>query len=462
MADVSLVNFFLFRSPGPTPFAAMPMGPLYIAASLREAGHIVQFLDHQLCEAPNPYAPEVVADLLMQAEADVIGISVMSNMLPFLILGLERFKQRRPNAFIVLGGSGVSGVAPALLKRFAAIDAVIAGEGEDAMIALLRARRGEVPAAEVGGMVWRGDDEIRVNPRTPRGTGIDRFPPPAYDILAENRPHYIGQQVLTARGCPYACVFCDIAPNWSRKVTYRDLDQVLDEIAQIRETDAAMGLGATQSGVSIIDDVFALSEKRVRAFCERVLARQMTFTWSCMCRVDLLDPALMDLMHQAGCRRIFLGIESGSPRVRDIAGKGLRIENVEQMIVECAQRFDTRASFILGFPFESLDDFRETAFLMAYCLAKGATTQISILSPLPQAELTRSNTDSLVFDPDLVSAMAFGSHRDNGRDCTRAALTPDIQELIQSDRQIFSAFYHFRDGLVREKMDIAKTYGVKI
>ncbi len=452
-SDACIINFFLYRRPAPEPFAAVPMGSLYIVAAVEEAGYRCELLDYQLTDADNPYDPDRIADFIAGADADVIGISTMSNMLPFLILGLERLRERGCDALVVLGGSGASGVGRRLLERHPSIDAVAVGEGERTMVDILRARAGKSAWREVDGLVWRDGGEIRENPRRPRERTLGRAPRPAYHKL--RREAYINTPVLTARGCPYSCVFCDIAPNWGRRVAVREIDDVLDEIEwQMAEAGVRR--------FSILDDVFALSRRRVEVFCERIAERGLEFEWACMCRVDLIDAELMDGMRAAGCTRLFLGIESGSPRVRKLAGKGLTIDNVEAMIAMAAERFDTRASFILGFPFETVDDFRETIMLMVFGAVRGASNQISVLSPLPQAELTADARYRLRFDPKLISSMAYARFGEDAQRSLEGALTPGVQQMIEEDPAVFSVFYHFEEGRVREKMSLARAYGVRV
>lgn len=450
--DATVVNFFLHRRQSSGPHACIPMGPLYLCSSFERAGYTCDFLDLQTHEAENPYDPGAIREFLCQARGNVVGISCMSNMLPFLILGLREFKAARPDTFVILGGSGPSGVAQQLVGRFPEIDAVVSGEGESAFVEVTEALRGKRQMSDVLGLTYRDGDAVRTNGERPRRMDVDALPWPAYEHLDVGK--YLNFPLLTARGCPFRCSFCDIAPNWDRLVGKRGIDSVLDEVEMLQDR-----YGATTIG--ILDDVFALSPRRVIEFCNRIALRGLHFEWSCMCRVDLLDESLMDQMYEAGCRRVFLGIESGSERVRALAGKEIRIQNVERMLSLVSKRFDVAASFILGFPFETLDDFRKTLMLIIYCSAIGAKPQMCVLSPLPQAGLTVEGLADLVFDPEILSGMVYSRYFDNAGSAAKSALTPDVRELIRRDREVFSAFYHFRDGMVREKLEMALRFGLR-
>lgn len=451
MSDVSLFSFFLHRPRSERPYACVPMGVLYLAAALQAAGYDVDFHDYQVSASGNPYTPESVTEFLMRARSDVLGISCMANMLPYLVLGLRRFKREHRDAYVVLGGAGPSGLGRPILERIPEVDAVVRGEGEEALVQLLAARAGRFAWDHIQGLHWRDRGCVRSNALRARRLDIGSLPWPAYDLL--DREHYIGFPVISARGCSYRCAFCDIAPNAEYRVSMRAIDDVLDEIAMLQAR-----FNATE--VTILDDTFSLAARRVLSFCARVRERRMDFTWGCMCRVDGLDDAMIDVMESAGCRRVFFGIESGSRRVRRLAGKGLRHGDVEAVIAKTASRFDVAASFILGFPFETLDEFRETLWLSIYSSSQGAHPQMSVLSPLPQATLTRSSRYRMAFSRELISGIAYARHGERAVDFLETALSPEVEHLIRGDSELFSAFYHFVDGQVEKKLDLARMYGV--
>lgn len=451
MASVSIVNAFLHRPPGAGPTACVPLGPLYLTSTLEACGIDTELVDFQLADLPDPYQPAAIADFLMATSGDVLGVSTMTNMLPFLLPALGIVRAAQPERFVILGGSGVSGVAEPLLSQFPQVDAVCRGEGEQLMVELVEALDGRRDWRSIAGLSYREDALVVSNPERPRNRALDRLPRPAYRHLDLTR--YVHLPVLTARGCPYRCDFCDIAPNWDRKVAMRRIDEVISEIEWL-----VTEYHSTE--ITVLDDTFCLSPARVRDFCRLLLDTGLPVTWSAMCRVDLINEDLMDLMHSAGCRKIFLGIESGSRRVRELAGKELRCDDVERLIGECATRFETAVSLIMGFPYETLDDFTETLLLAVYSAARGAQPQMAVLSPLPQAPLTTARGYPIEFEPDLVSGMVFSEYTASARETTLAALTPEVCDLIRSDPRIFSAFYHFKDGRIREKLELAGRYGL--
>ncbi|MGB0696450.1 MAG: B12-binding domain-containing radical SAM protein [Rhodospirillaceae bacterium] len=454
--DVSLINFNLSgnRAEGRRAFA--PLAPLYLAGALRAAGYGAEVLDYQTHPSETPYDPETIAAYLRAARGKIIGISTMTNMLPFLVLGLRRFfAEEGGDRPVYLGGSGVSGMAEEILALEPRIAGVVSGDGEEAITAIADHHICGTALELAPGLTVSTPDEgpvqLTARPRRPRD--INHLPAPAYDLL--DHSHYKEFPVLTARGCPYNCVFCDIAPNGGRMVGYRDTTKVVEEIAHI----------AARYGYryfNILDDIFSLKRSRVEAFCQEIIARGLDIDWACMCRTDLLDDALMALMHQAGCRRLFLGVESGSARVRQLAGKGLAMENVEDLLKRASQYFTVNPSFIVGFPFETLDDFDQTLHLAAYAKVIGARPQMSVLSPLPQADITSSGDYAMAFTPELVSGLAYPRRGEDPDRMAREILSEDICALIETNSRLFSAFYHFPQGQLPQKLARARAFGVQL
>lgn len=454
MFDISIVNFFLHRPPSDMPFFAhVPMGPLYLVSSLESAGFSVDFHDYQVGNYGNPYDPDNINKFLEDTSSKLIGISCMSNMLPFLVLGLRKFKRTRPDAHIVLGGPGVSGSATEIIKSFPEINAVVRGEGEEIIVDILNASHRMRSWTSIPGLVFRNRKEVQVNAARPRRKNIDTIPIPAYHKL--NLQLYKQFPILTSRGCIYKCTFCDIPRTWDRHIEWRSIESVLEEVQFLQSRYNA-------DSFSILDDCFVLNRRQVVEYCQQVIKRNMSFEWGCMCRADLLDDELMALMHYAGCRRIFLGIESGSKRVRSIAGKGLKINSVEELLVKAAQYFEVAASFILGFPFETIDEFRDTIYLIIYCLEKGLKPQLAVLSPLPQSELNTSGLYEKEFDPALISGMVFPNNEKKNAWLMQRVLTTEVRGLIQSHPKIFSGFYHYKAGKVRNKLELAMKYGLRV
>jgi radical SAM superfamily enzyme YgiQ (UPF0313 family) len=187
-----------------------------------------------------------------------------------------------------------------------------------------------------------------------------------------------------------------------------------------------------------VDDTFVLNRHRVRDFCEILIDRDLRIAWGCFGRINLMTPDLLETMSAAGCRAIFYGIDSGSQAVLDRTAKKLRAADVLPVLELSARHFDQiEASFIWGYPFETLDDFDRTFALAAEAsrLAPAVNVQLHMLSPLPLSPIYREFGAELL-EPEpadrpwlLLPALLLDD---------RAAR---VRELVRSAPDVFPGFY---------------------
>ncbi len=197
--------------------------------------------------------------------------------------------------------------------------------------------------------------------------------------------------MITTRGCAYRCSFCDVTALWGNRSVYRDVDAVIDEMLHLRDVYG-------KRVITIVDDTFVQDRRRVRAFCDGMIERRAGLAWSCFGRINLMSPELLDRMAEAGCNSIFYGIDSGSPAVLARTHKMVRAESIVPVVRHSAAVFDhVDASFIWGYPFEHLDDFKMTLDLVAQVseFAPRVTAQLHLLSPLPNSPIYREYPDVL-------------------------------------------------------------------
>lgn len=424
-ADLTLV-YAQAPSPGPQGDRATPLGCLSIAATLQREGFAVDFRDYQLGDAADPRNPDSFAAFLANP-APIVAVGCMVDFLPVVVLALKAVKDAYPDRTIILGGPGPSDIPTGLLVNFPWIDLIVVGEGEDTMVEVLRdllEHRGDL--SKVTGIVYRRNGRVAANPPRPRIRDLDRLPfpqPAGVDLRAYNNVH-----VMTSRGCPFECTFCDVSQLWQRSTTYRGIDSVVAELKSLHR------MGFRQ--VAFQDDNFTVNRKRLRALIERLGSEDEIPSWSCLGRVDLVTGDLMRDMAAAGCRGIFFGVESGSDRVLGQIMKKTTAAIARRAIESALQFFPAKAYFIWGFPDETLEDLVQTLLLMAYMQGIGAITPLTLLAPLPRSVLYASHRDTLRIDPRLF-AYNFMSGFTFGQSDRR------VLDLVHTHRDLFPSFYTF-------------------
>jgi radical SAM superfamily enzyme YgiQ (UPF0313 family) len=151
---------------------------------------------------------------------------------------------------------------------------------------------------------------------------------------------------MTARGCPHRCTFC--VRTYGRELVLRSATSVADEVASL----GRMGI----RHVRFMDDTFTARRDRTVEICDR-LEGEKGLTWTALTRLDGLDPELLTSMRRAGCRRLYVGVESGSQRILDLYRKNLTVEAIRETVPRIqAAGIEVSAFFIVGAPGETESD----------------------------------------------------------------------------------------------------------
>jgi anaerobic magnesium-protoporphyrin IX monomethyl ester cyclase len=158
--------------------------------------------------------------------------------------------------------------------------------------------------------------------------------------------------MMTSRGCPFNCDFCS-KPVFGESFRQRSPGNVIAEVQEI------LSLGYER--VFFQDDCFTLSPRWVSSFCDEIGRRGVEFEWECLSRVDSLTIELAREMREAGCRRVFFGLESGSDEVLKIMNKSTTVERARSAVQAASEAgIETGAFFILGYPGETDETILET------------------------------------------------------------------------------------------------------
>ena len=435
MSDITLVNTVF-----PSEVKVPPQGLLYLTSALEGAGFDVEIRDYQQGTLPGPWEPETLASFT-EDSADVLGFSAMSYALPLIISTARLIKQRHPDKRIVLGGIGPSGAGEQLLEYCPEIDVIVLGEGERTVVDLLAAMRRGNDIGSVSGIIYRQGEKVRRTAPRPRIPSLTELAPPAYGRVDFSKYRLVDSQF--GRGCPFPCAFCDIAPYWDRFNTKRPIEHYVAELETLVKSHGARD-------VFIVDDTFVLSRPTILQFCDEIRRRNIEFSWGCYARVDLMDEALMERMAAAGCQKIFYGLESGADHVLEEIDKNITSDLIIERVRQSLEHFPfITASFVWGFPGESLEDLQSTAYLLIYLASLGASPQLNLVLPYSYSTLYKQYRDQITFRPEYSSQLQF-YEGDRGWICDMIATSP----------QIFSAFYQIPTPDLEEKWQFLNDAGL--
>lgn len=331
-----------------------PLGLLYVAAALRQAGHRVQVLDG------DPLLETDMVDRMVAFEPELIGISFLTMTFSRAQDLTRQLAGRLPEVPIMVGGPHAAAEPADTLRQLGA-EVVVVGEGERTAVEVADAlAAGRAAHGLPGTVTARGAGP----PRAPIDR-LDALPLPARDLCDFERnlspPGLIRgwasarhASVLAGRGCRYRCTFCASHLQLGRDLRMRSVDDVLAELEHLVRRYAIRG-------VYFVDDIFTGDRAWVRAFCQRLAAMPVRLEWACQSRVESVDRLTLALMQRAGCVQIDFGVESGSKQVLRRMKKGTTFDSVVAAFdLVHAMGLRTGASFILGSPGETEADVQQT------------------------------------------------------------------------------------------------------
>lgn len=210
---------------------------------------------------------------------------------------------------------------------------------------------------EVEGISYMLEERFVKNGTSMRIKNFGKLPIPAYDLLPKNkyyeplveRPYGM---IQTMRGCPYQCNYC--VKSFGSLTTSLSSEEIIDHIKIWIELHQV-------KTIRFIDDTFTLNRKRVVDICNKIIESKLQISWMCLSRLDNLDFELLQIMAQSGCKRIYIGIESGSLSILEKLDKKIDIQSGLELLRSSKKLGIEFAAFFLGcLPFESENEFQES------------------------------------------------------------------------------------------------------
>lgn len=434
MHQLTLVN----AVPRPVPDEKVaPLGCLCLLSALREQGFDVDFRDFQTVSSDRILDVNTLVGLFSNPGA-ALGVSCYGPGLPAVVTALRAFHHQYPDVPIVLGGAGPTVSASRLVSRFPWLTAIALGEADRTLPEMLGALMEGRDLADVPGLVVPDDHgRPRITTRRAPIRDLDTLPLPAHDRVSYT--DYRMPSISMSRGCNWNCGFCCSESIWQRGARYRGLDNVFTEIEWLFREQGCRAL-------DILDFNFLANPRRAADFCQRMLRLERDVIWCADLRVDQMEEGMLQMMTRAGCRGIFLGIESGSEKILRRIGKRFHLETVMPKVQLAAQHVDVVLSFIWGFPYETFEDFLDTLLLGLHFRDSGNRVVIRRLIPYSGAPITREGWP-LSFKPDLV------------RQWIPADNAAGLLGLVQKYQDLFECFLCFETPEYERKVTLLKKHG---
>lgn len=333
---------------------AMPsLGLLYLAAGT-PPHHEVRYFEI-------PDESKIPDDLF---HYDLVAISALSAQafVAYRIADMLRSRGIR----VVIGGLHAS-VCPDEAAHH--VDAVLVGEGEIVWPEFLKSAEKN----DWSRKIWRADEFGPVN--------VETLPIPRYDLL--DFSHYIRFPVQTSRGCPWRCDF--YASGVMLRQTYRRRPVA----AIVKDVEAIKRL-SRKPFIEFADDNTFVDKSWGKELCRALIPQKIKwFTETDISVAD--DHELLDLMREAGCRQVLIGLESPEPTA--LSGIELKANFKSKRWSSCQDSvraiqehgITVNGCFVLGLDGHKPDIFQQVLdFAMNVPLYE---VQITVLTPFPGTPL---------------------------------------------------------------------------
>jgi len=334
-----------------------PHGMMSIAAFLEQRGMETAFID---C-----YARPLPLDLLVAEiaghHADAVAFSCTTSSFLEGYQIAERLKERLPDTRIIFGGAHACSVGVTLLDRFPAIDFLVIGEGENSLYELVSS--GFRDPDRIPGIGYRENGKGRLSSIRELIPDLDTLPfpayhrlpgfPEAYNLPLFSYPRHPNTSIISSRGCPFQCSYCDRSV-FSRGFRFNSPEYIVEHLAYLRKD---FGI----RHVFFYDDLFTFDRGRVECFCALLEEKRVGVTYNCIARPECVDSELVALLKRSGCWQVNFGIESGDPDLVKKHRKFYRLDEVGRklrMVKDAGMR--CKGLFMIGLPGETSRTIRRT------------------------------------------------------------------------------------------------------
>jgi len=382
---ISLPAPFLYE-----PAMNPPIGLCSIGTVVKQAGHDVKILDYTTLDHDYDKLSYLFS-VPHKYNADVVGISCVSSQFKWckeIIEYIKGFKDWNP--LIVVGGPHASSEPESCLK--AGADIAFNGEGEEGFLELVEG----VDPWLVSGTCLINHGNMVCSPRV-FIENLNTLPFPDFSLfdMDKYKRRLDGEKafhIMTLRGCPYKCNFCD-SNAIGGKVRYISKERIIKWIDYLIDTYDVRSF-------VIYDDTFTTKSERVQYFCKEFKKRKIK--WRCWSRANSLRENDLIQMKDAGLESVAIGIESGDPTVLKNINKCTTVDHNKRALDLCKKvGVPVRCSLMFGNPGETKESLQNTIDFIEEC--QPDEWNLSTLMPTPGSEFWNNpDKHGLRFDKDEI------------------------------------------------------------
>jgi len=332
-------------------FMTIPLlGPVYLATMAKNLGYDAAVMNENILKRG-------ILDSELQ-KADILCLSCITATVDRGKEIAARYRKARERygapAHVIIGGIHASMLPDDVSGHF---DQVVCGEAESILPDLLEGKLNE--------HIIKGE----------RISDLDTVPVPDFSLLQGWRKINVWP-VMTSRGCPHLCNFCSVSIMFGRGYRFQSASRVINEIERHRK-----------GWVFFVDDNFTVQSDRTHELLEAIMRSRFNQPWTAQVRTEVAkNSELVKKMRRAGCRIVYIGLESINPESLTKMEKKQTIEDIQRSVkIFQSNDIQVHGMFMLGHDPDTPEIFKATSEFSRK--SRLSYVQFSVLTPLPGTEV---------------------------------------------------------------------------
>ena len=357
------------------PGKGLSLGIATLASVLIKHGHQVSLYD-----MANHYENGTIDSIEKSLDIfvpEIIGVTILNAQYTFAIEIVKRLREMT-DVPIIVGGAEVTALKEKIFTDMDfAIDVSVLGEGEETLLKILEAYKNNSSSTlidklrKINGIIINNNRKLIRTGDVQLVSNLDDYPPPDFSIFGLKRLRMYSLQ--GSRGCPFNCSFCYqyLGHSWRKRSPKKVVGDILEAYKKYHFTY-----------IRFLDSVFNFRIEWVHELCDELIESGLSdIPWEAQgMRADKINVDLCKKMVKAGCKKVFIGVESLHPEVFKLIKKGETIESIKRGVSMSVQHFEeVSVFFIIGLP----NDTKERCWYTYNELKKLKPTGISYSLAVP-------------------------------------------------------------------------------
>ncbi|MDD5614519.1 MAG: radical SAM protein [Candidatus Omnitrophica bacterium] len=332
------------------------LGLAYLAAVAEREGHNVKIIDCTL--------GVTIDEVLREArffKPKIIGVTSTTPVFGNALKLSAILRRELENIMLILGGAHAT-ACPGNALDDGIFDFAVIGEGEETFKELLQHISGDkrIKIEDIRGIIFKKNGQTVITERRSNINNLDIVPYPARHLLPPlNRYSPTPAScrklplavIMTSRGCPNSCTFCDKSV-FGDKLRKRSATDVISEVEEVISK-----YGARE--IRFFDDTFTIDRSHVESVCKEM--KKINISWTCLTAVNYVDKDILAMLKDSGCWQVLFGLESGDDFILEKLKKGNTVQDNRKAVnwaYDAGLR--VRADFLVGSPWETKKSLRRT------------------------------------------------------------------------------------------------------